>query len=247
MLMRQSPRPRISRRRSPASWSCSPADTTVRMSRSACSRSAIAESTALRPASVRDTRMPRPSFGSVRRATSPRAVSRSTRFVIVPLDTMVCCSRVFGLSSNGSPARRRADRTSNSHGSMPLASNAARRARSRWRASRSTRESTCSGAKSRSSRCRPQAATIRSTSSWSGIRPSWPVGLRTATAAHGPRSTPTVRRMGRWSGASVRVPPWCNGSTTAFGAVRSGFESWRRSCGTRPDEHPDGAPARLAG
>src|SRR3954453_19609442 len=24
-------------------------------------------------------------------------------------------------------------------------------------------------------------------------------------------------------------PPWCNGSTTAFGAVRSRFESWRRS------------------
>lgn len=35
--------------------------------------------------------------------------------------------------------------------------------------------------------------------------------------------------MGGWPGASVRVPPWCNGSTTAFGAVRSGFESWRRS------------------
>src|SRR3954471_14228479 len=27
----------------------------------------------------------------------------------------------------------------------------------------------------------------------------------------------------------VRVPLWCNGSTSAFGAVRSGFESWRRS------------------
>ena len=26
-----------------------------------------------------------------------------------------------------------------------------------------------------------------------------------------------------------RGPPWCNGSTTAFGAVRSRFESWRRS------------------
>src|SRR5690606_15890887 len=24
-------------------------------------------------------------------------------------------------------------------------------------------------------------------------------------------------------------PPWCNGSTTAFGAVRSRFESWGRS------------------
>src|SRR4029453_3311040 len=24
-------------------------------------------------------------------------------------------------------------------------------------------------------------------------------------------------------------PPWCNGSTTAFGAVRSRFESWWRS------------------
>src|SRR5699024_8934863 len=27
------------------------------------------------------------------------------------------------------------------------------------------------------------------------------------------------------------VPPWCNGSTTAFGAVRSRFESWGRSRG----------------
>src|ERR1700712_483006 len=25
------------------------------------------------------------------------------------------------------------------------------------------------------------------------------------------------------------IPPWCNGSTTAFGAVRTRFESWRRS------------------
>src|SRR5215207_7973742 len=29
-----------------------------------------------------------------------------------------------------------------------------------------------------------------------------------------------------------RGPPWCNGSTTAFGAVRSRFESWRRSMDT---------------
>lgn len=29
--------------------------------------------------------------------------------------------------------------------------------------------------------------------------------------------------------ARTRGPPWCNGSTTAFGAVRSRFESWRRS------------------
>src|SRR5690606_34481543 len=28
---------------------------------------------------------------------------------------------------------------------------------------------------------------------------------------------------------SVCDPLWCNGSTTAFGAVRSRFESWRRS------------------
>ena len=28
---------------------------------------------------------------------------------------------------------------------------------------------------------------------------------------------------------AARHPPWCNGSTTAFGAVRSRFESWRRS------------------
>src|SRR6187402_463695 len=33
------------------------------------------------------------------------------------------------------------------------------------------------------------------------------------------------RTMGDWLGD----PPWCNGSTTAFGAVRSRFESWRRS------------------
>ena len=27
----------------------------------------------------------------------------------------------------------------------------------------------------------------------------------------------------------MRDPLWCNGSTSAFGAVRTGFESWRRS------------------
>ncbi len=113
--------------------------------------------------------MPRPSRGSVRRLTSPRAARRSTRFVIVPLDTRVCCSSDFGLSSYGSPARRSADSTSNSHGSTSLASNAARRARSRCRASRSTRDRTSSGPKSRSARSRPHAATIRSTSSCCGI------------------------------------------------------------------------------
>ena len=34
---------------------------------------------------------------------------------------------------------------------------------------------------------------------------------------------------GRSLSGGGRGPPWCNGSTTAFGAVRSRFESWRRS------------------
>src|SRR5690606_2076339 len=43
-----------------------------------------------------------------------------------------------------------------------------------------------------------------------------------------------VREECAWRGRLVRRPerrgpPWCNGSTTAFGAVRSRFESWRRS------------------
>src|SRR5690606_13956898 len=37
-------------------------------------------------------------------------------------------------------------------------------------------------------------------------------------------------RLDEWAGTDrVRGPPWCNGSTTAFGAVRFRFESWRRS------------------
>ena len=37
------------------------------------------------------------------------------------------------------------------------------------------------------------------------------------------------RLDGRRPSLGRRGPPWCNGSTTAFGAVRSRFESWRRS------------------
>jgi membrane-associated phospholipid phosphatase len=37
------------------------------------------------------------------------------------------------------------------------------------------------------------------------------------------------RRMADLARPSGGGPPWCNGSTTAFGAVRSRFESWRRS------------------
>ena len=50
------------------------------------------------------TRMPRPSFGSVRRVHElPRSTSRSMRLVIVPLETRVCCSSCFGLSWYGLP------------------------------------------------------------------------------------------------------------------------------------------------
>ena len=48
-----------------------------------------------------------------------------------------------GDSWYGSPARRSADRTSNSHASRSCSANAAPRARSRCRASRDTRDSTC--------------------------------------------------------------------------------------------------------
>src|SRR5699024_10251756 len=47
-------------------------------------------------------------------------------------------------------------------------------------------------------------------------------------AARGPRG----RTAGMLDGApsvGASGPPWCNGSTPAFGAVRSGFESWGRS------------------
>ena len=37
------------------------------------------------------------------------------------------------------------------------------------------------------------------------------------------------RLDGRLPPSGRRGPPWCNGSTTAFGAVRPRFESWRRS------------------
>ena len=51
-----------------------------------------------------------------------------------------------GESSYGAPARRSAASTSNSHGSMPWAVNASRRARSRCRASRLIRLKTATGA-----------------------------------------------------------------------------------------------------
>ncbi len=129
----------------------------------------MAASTRVRPAGVIPTRMPRPSFGAERRFTSPRSTRPSMRFVMVPLETRVCCSRAFGLSSYGVPARRRAESTSNSHDASSEREKAVRLARSRCFESRATRLSTCRGAKSRSGRSRSHESTIRSTSSWPGI------------------------------------------------------------------------------
>src|SRR5690606_32767342 len=79
---------------------------------------------------------------------------------------------------------------------------------------------------SRSSRYAFHAATIRSTSSASLIRPSSRTRRAPAVEGHRCGRGRLVRRSWCLSG---RGPPWCNGSTTAFGAVRSRFESWRRS------------------
>ncbi len=96
-----------------------------------------------------------------------------------------------------------------------------RRARSRCRASRSPRDSTSSGRSPGRGAPHPRRDD-RSTSSCCGIPPSWPNRRRAAS----------VRVVGRMVDAPGRV---CSalvyGSTTAFGAVRSGFESWRRSEG----------------
>ena len=101
------------------------------------------------------------------------------------------------------------------------------------------RESTCRGVKSRSGRSRLHASTMRSTSSGAVMRSlSRAVGGRMLGVAW--RARVAVMRE-RWAGCSPRLwqtghrafsargPPWCNGSTTAFGAVRSRFESWGRS------------------
>ena len=83
-----------------------------------------APSTVVRPVSVSRTSTPRRSRGSGSRSTSPRAASRSTRLVIVPLVTSVSRSSRPGESSYGAPARRSAASTSNSHGSRSCSANA---------------------------------------------------------------------------------------------------------------------------
>ena len=72
------------------------------------------------PSAVSRTRTPRRSPGSGWRSTKPRAASRSTRLVIVPLVTRVSATRWPGLSSCGAPVRRSADSTSNSQLSRPV-------------------------------------------------------------------------------------------------------------------------------
>src|SRR5690606_21516743 len=105
------------------------------------------------------------------------------RLVMVPLETRVCGSSAFGLAWNGGPSRRRAASTSNSHGSSPELAKASRRARSRCFASRATRESTCRGEKSSPGCARCHAATMRSTSPFSGICPLLRVTVPSPTSA----------------------------------------------------------------
>ena len=96
--------------------------------------------------------------------------------------------------------------------------NAARRARSRCLASRPTRDSTCKG---RSPGPVARAATRRR---FGRLR-------RGEASSYYPRCV-GVLDLAELSTAGPRRPadpPWCNGSTTAFGAVKSRFESWRRS------------------
>src|SRR5690606_10615962 len=58
----------------------------------------------------------------------------------------------------------------------------------------------------------------------------WPVLPGPADCFPGVRAGERRRRVADLSGGpGGRGPPWCNGSTTAFGAVRFRFESWRRS------------------
>ena len=98
------------------------------------------------------------------RSTKPRAVSRSTRLVIVPLVTRVSATSCPGRARRG---RRRvaAPSTSNSQPSRSCSAKASPRARSSRRARRETRESTASGVTSRSGRSWRQAPTMRSTPS----------------------------------------------------------------------------------
>ena len=66
-----------------------------------------------------------------------------------------------------------------------------------------------------------------------------------ARRAHAGRSWATARsgRLDARTGSIPRDPPWCNGSTTAFGAVRSRFESWRRSDTRSSADAPRGVRA----
>ena len=43
------------------------------------------------------------------------------------------------------------------------------------------------------------------------------------------RDCPGVSPLAVGPGPGCVLPPWCSGSTQAFGALRPGFESWGRS------------------
>src|SRR5450756_44242 len=201
------PSTRTSRaRRRPAKRSRSALGKATSSSRWVSRSAAIARSTASRPGTVSSTRTPRRSPGVGSRRTSPRSASRSIRLVIVPLVTRVCVMRAPGESRYGLPQRRRAERTSNSQVSSSDTPNEVRRARSSSRANRLTRENTPIGATSRSGRSRPQAATIRSTSSCPTTG-SGRVAMR--------RDYSTSRFLSQLSGLAVRGP----------GELRTAFET----------------------
>ena len=172
------------------------------------------------PAGVSCTSTPRRSSGAGCRSTSPCSARRSMRLVMVPLVTSVWVSSAPGDSRYGAPARRSADSTSNSHVSRSCRANAERRARSRCRASRLTRERTVRGRTSRSGRSRSQARTIRSTSSRApgasgGVRAtmtrdystSREIPLRCGSASAGARA-PTARSTRGSPGAPRRRSCW---------------------------------------
>ncbi len=116
-----------SRRSNAARISWSSGGSTARVTCSWASRLSMAPSTHARPCPVSRTITPRRSWRAGRRSTRPRRCSRSTRLVIVPLVTKVSSTSCPGDSSYGSPARRRALRTSNSQGSRPWAAKASAR------------------------------------------------------------------------------------------------------------------------
>ena len=169
-------KPRLSLRSSPASRFCSAAGSPSSSSDSASTSRVMAASTRVRPAGLISTRMPRPSLGSVWRVTSPRSTSRSMRFVIVPLETSVCCSSCLGESRYGVPARRSAESTSNSDASSSSARTpVAAPGRGASRAARPGRAP--AAARSRGRAARSQSPTIRSTSSASVMPPLSAAGM----------------------------------------------------------------------